>query len=46
MWKEEIWRKESKSDFGYGKLDIPTKYPEGTIKQPIKRSREKSRLDV
>lgn len=33
MWKEEIWREESKSDFGYDNFNVPIKYPGGTIKQ-------------
>lgn len=33
LWKEEIQREESKSDFGYGEFEISIEYPDETIKQ-------------
>lgn len=33
LWKEEIKREESKSDFGYGEFEIPIEYPDETIKR-------------
>ena len=50
VWKEGNLEGKSKSNFGYGKFEIPTRYPDGThdscFDVQIKRSREKSRLDV